>query len=146
MSHIRTQIRNAVVTTLTGLASTGANVFPNRSFAVPPDKMPALCIYTASESSGLDGTATGLRREINLVVDAVFQFTAANFDDEADVIAAEVETALGNARQLGGLAHDVVPVAMQLSHNGEGELSTGICSMTFEVTTRTRIGAPEAVA
>lgn len=145
MSHIRKQIRDAVVTTLTGLASTGANVFPNRSFAVPPDKMPALCIYTASESSGLDGTASGLRREINVVVDAVFQYTTANFDDDADVIAAEVETALGNARTLGGLAYDVVPVATQLTRNGDGEQSIGICSMTFAVTTRTQIGAPDTV-
>lgn len=144
MSHIRTQIRQAVATALTGLQTTGANVFPNRATAVPPDKRPALCIYTSSEASALDGTATGLRREINLTVLAVFNATAEEFDDDADVISSEVEVALGAARDLGGLAYDVVPTGAELSLNGDGEQQVGLCSMTFLVTTRTRLGAPAA--
>jgi hypothetical protein len=145
-THIRTQIRAAAKLALTGLAATGSNVFATRTIPVEPTDLPALCIYTMQEDSGLDGTARGLRRVINLIVEAVFASPSDDFDAVADISAYEVEVALAVDRTLGGLAYDVELVSTRLAMNGEGKQSTGHCVMTFAVTTRTQVGAPGVFA
>ena len=50
MSHIRTRIRQNIVTTLTGLANTGSNCFDTRVFAVHGAILPAISVYTQSET------------------------------------------------------------------------------------------------
>ena len=46
MAHIRKTIRENIVTTLTGLATTGSSVYETRIFPINYAKLPALMVYT----------------------------------------------------------------------------------------------------
>ena len=50
-NHVRQQIRERIGTTLTGLTTTGSNVFESRVYPLEDSKLPALIIYTKSEES-----------------------------------------------------------------------------------------------
>ena len=52
-NHIRQQIRERVGTTLTGLSTTGSNVFQSRVFNLEESNLPAIIIYTKSEAGEL---------------------------------------------------------------------------------------------
>ena len=54
MAHVRKQIRDAIKTALTGLATTGANCYQSRVFPFESTKLPALLIYTKSETTDFD--------------------------------------------------------------------------------------------
>ena len=49
MAHVRQSIRDNVVTVVTGLTTTGTNVFRSRVYPLGENKLPALCVYTAAE-------------------------------------------------------------------------------------------------
>ena len=51
MAHYRQQIRERVATTLTGLTTTGSNVFQSRVYPIENTELPCLLIYTREESS-----------------------------------------------------------------------------------------------
>ena len=69
MSHVRQQIRDRIATILTGLPTTGANVFKMRRYALDDSKLPAILVYTMDEGSSLItiGSRT-LSRTINCAV------------------------------------------------------------------------------
>lgn len=144
MAHARKQIRDAAVTLLTGLATTGANVFPSRTLAVPPDKRPALLVYTTEEDSepltmGADPT---LERLAVLMV--VGQADAAeDIEDLLDQIASEVETAFGADPKLGGLVKDLSLSETSKGLTGEGEQEQGMIRMTFDVEYHTARSDPD---
>ena len=48
MAHARQSIRDNVVTAVTGLSTTGTNVFRSRVYPLGENKLPALCIYTVA--------------------------------------------------------------------------------------------------
>ncbi len=50
MAHIRQSIRDNAVTAVTGLSTTGSNVFRSRVYPLGTNKLPALCIHTDSET------------------------------------------------------------------------------------------------
>ena len=49
MAHFRQYIRDNAVTAVTGLSTTGSNVFRSRVYPLGTNKLPALCVYTDSE-------------------------------------------------------------------------------------------------
>jgi hypothetical protein len=49
MTHKRTTIRDAVVTAVTGLTTTGTNVTPSRVFNVETEALPHLSVYMGDE-------------------------------------------------------------------------------------------------
>jgi hypothetical protein len=49
MAHVRQSIRDNAVTAVTGLSTTGSNVFRSRVYPLGTNKLPALSIYTDSE-------------------------------------------------------------------------------------------------
>ena len=49
MAYIRQSIRDNAVTAITGLSTTGSNVFRSRVYPLGTNKLPALCVYTDSE-------------------------------------------------------------------------------------------------
>ena len=52
MAHARKQIRDAAAAAVTGLATTGGNVFVGRATRVPASELPALLVYTARGEEG----------------------------------------------------------------------------------------------
>ena len=53
-NHLRRQIRERVATMLTGLSSTGSNVFQSHVYPLETADFPALCVYTQEEEIEVD--------------------------------------------------------------------------------------------
>ncbi len=138
MSHVRQQIRDDIVTTLTGLTTTGSNVFRSRIFPLEETNLPALCIYTKSETSEYD--TIGLPRSVNRVLDVAVEAYVkgvSNYDNTLDTIAVEVEEAIAADITLGNLAKDAQITAFEADFAGDGEQPVAVGRFTVTVEYRT---------
>lgn len=144
MSHVRKQIRDYFETTLTGLTTTGTKVYASRVYSLSEDKLPALVIYTKSESSE-EVSFVGKRvqnRELTVAVEGYVRRNA-TFDDLIDTISKEVEVALLSDPTLGGLAINTQLQSSEIDFSGESEQPVGTIVLTFAVQYRTETGQPE---
>lgn len=135
MAHQRKTIRDQVVTTLTGLTTTGSNVFNSRVYPNEQSKLPLLNIYSLSEASELDATG-GLLRTMDLVVEGFAQANS-NIENTMDTIAKEVEEALGADHTLNGTCTTHSLSSTEISLNNEGNLPLGVVRLVFSVIYRT---------
>lgn len=149
MSHVRTQIRNALKAALTGLTTTGARVFTSRpeAMTLTSDQLPALLIFPGGEEPEVVETLSleipsVVQRSLQVVVSGRAMLTAA-LDDELDKIISQVETVLGAAIDLGGLVQSIGPPRIETGITAEGEQPIGFCDMTYELTYLTMSNAPE---
>lgn len=138
MAHVRKQIRDAIVTTLTGLTTTGTRVYRNRVFPLEGGKLPALCIFTKSETIEYDTMtiSRSVMRRLEIMVEAYVKATA-NYDNTLDTIAVQVEEALASDVTLGGLSKDLTVTAFEADFDGGGEQTAAIGRFTIEVLYRT---------
>ena len=134
MAHARQAIREQVGTTLTGLSTTGSNVFQSRVYPLQESNLPALLIYTKEESSEaiVMGSNRVIERELTLAVEAYVK-TNSNSDDTIDTIAEEVETAIGADSTLNNKAKDVFLVSTDINYVGEGENPVAVATLNFLV-------------
>jgi len=138
MSHVRQQIRDEIVTTLTGLTTTGSNVFRSRIFPLEETNLPALCIYTKSETSEYD--TIGLPRSVNRVLDVAVEAYVkgvSNYDNTLDTIAVQMEEAIAADITLGNLAKDAQITAFEADFAGDGEQPVAVGRFTVTVEYRT---------
>ena len=140
MTHVRQQIRSQVEADLTGLTTTGANVFASRVHQL--NVSPGLLIYTQSEESERDTMSGGIFRTVSVSVEG-YALDADATDDTLDTICAEVETALLDGSNVGGLAKDIQLVSTEVSFEQGGELLLGRIIMIFDIFYVTDQGAPE---
>ena len=133
-NHIRQQIRERVGTTLTGLTTTGSNVFQSRVYNLENAKLPAIIIYTKSEDSELleMGSTRTLQRNLSLVVEAYVKANT-NFDDTIDTIAKEVEAAMGADVTHNSLARDSFLDSTEINYNAEGEQPVAVMTMVYNI-------------
>jgi len=131
-NHVRQQIREYFGTTLTGLTTTGSNVYESRVYTLQENTLPSLVIYTKSETSEpiVIGTDRVMSRELTVVVEAYCKATS-NFDDTIDTISKEVEEAISADRTLSGLAKDTYIESTEIEYTGEGEQPVGYVSLNF---------------
>jgi hypothetical protein len=134
MAHARQAIREQVGTTLTGLSTTGSNVFQSRVYPLQASNLPALLIYSKEESSEaiVMGANRVIERELTLAVEAYVK-TNTNSDDTIDTIAEEVETAIGADSTLNNKAKDVFLVSTDINYVGEGENPVAVATFNFLV-------------
>lgn len=134
MAHFRQQIRERVATTLTGLTTTGSNVFQSRVYPLENTKLPCLLIYTREESSQplAMNPPRSIEKVLQLVVEAYVKANT-NYDDTIDTICQEVEEALFTDRLINNLAKDSFLVSTEINYNGDGDNPLGIVVMTFEI-------------
>lgn len=144
MSHVRTQIRDRIATLVTGLPTTGSSVYKMRRYALDDSKLPALCVYTTDESSGLItvGTRT-LRRVINAVVEVYAKGASATIHDTVDGICVSVEEAIAADFGLNGLAKSCVLTSTETDVNVEGENGIASARLVYSVEYVTSIGDVE---
>ncbi len=130
--HVRMQIRNQVVTQLTGLTTTAARVFDSRVYPLEDGNLPALLIYTKSETSEPIeiGTNRTSERLLSLNIEAYVKSTT-NFEDTLDTICKEVEQAIAADPTLSGKAKDCYLESTEIEFNAEGEKPLAFCSLTF---------------
>ena len=134
MAHVRKSIRDNITTSLTGLTTTGSNVFQTRFYALGEAKLPAICIYTKTEDtsySTLRSPRTQMRT-LSVSVEAYVKGTA-NLDDTLDTISVEIEDALTADLTRGGYAKDTRITSLQTEFSAEGEQPIGVAVFTVEV-------------
>ena len=146
--HPRQQIRDAIVTAVTGLTITTDNVFNSRVYRLSDSQLPALIVFTEDESSdretnGVDGL---LMRTLNIMVEvSAHESAGKSIEDTLDDIALEVETALGADRDLGGLTTDLFLSGTASKFDPEGEQPFGTLEMTWTAEYYTEIDNPGGV-
>ena len=135
MSHVRQDIRDNIVTTLTNLPIIGTNVYKTRVYPLANNKLPGLCIYTGSETSEAV-TITRPRTKLRIleVFVEAYATATADLDDALDDICVEVEEALALDVTRGGKAKDTVVTATEMEFSGEGDKPVGVARMTVTVT------------
>ena len=145
MAHIRKLIRDNIETTLTGLTTTGSNVFASRVYPIQTARMPGLCIYTSSETIEAQTIKPprGLIRSLEVSVEAYVESAIA--DDVLDGIAAEVEAAMTTDLTRGGNAKDTRLVSFEADFAGEGERPVVVGRFIFEIVYSTQETDAETV-
>ncbi len=129
MSHVRQQIRDQLKTTLTGLTTTGSNVFDSRVY--DHDALPSLAIYTLSEELG-EESANKQMRILNIVVEARAKANT-NLDNTLDLIGSEVEAAIFSSGDttLNGKCKDIDFEGVDIELSGDAEKPVGLMIMRF---------------
>lgn len=132
MSHVRQQIREAVGTALTGLTTTGTNVFTNRVYNLPDSKLPALVIYVKDETTGTV-TSSSIQRMVTLVIEG-YAKAASDLDDTLDTIAAEVEAAIWQNTSVLSLGKFTDFKGTEIDFaGGETEKPVGVIRLSYEI-------------
>jgi len=134
MSHVRQQIREQFATTVTGLSTTGSNVFQSRVYNLESTNLPGLIVYTKEEASQpiVIGSSRTLERILSLNVEAYVKGIS-NSDDTIDTIAKEIEIAIAADTTLSSLAKDCFLESTEINYNGEGEQPIAVMTMTYQV-------------
>ena len=142
-AHVRSQIRDALAGVLRNLPTTGARVFASRVYPLADADLPALLIFTDSETSA---TATfsgsGIQsRKLSLTVKAIAK-EAAGLDNLLDQMCMECEAA-ATAGSLEPLARSLELTGTTIALEGTAELPTGAATMTFDCEYFTARNAPD---
>lgn len=146
--HARRQIRDAAVTALTGLASTGSNVYGTRLY--PRDVEPCLAVFALQETTDFDlgvESAAGTTRQhrvLDLMVVATVK-VADSFDDDVDQVCLEVEKALTTASALLALVKELQLARTEIEFSTESEKPVGRARLMFRVEYRVDETAPETI-
>lgn len=144
MTHVRTQIRDNVATQVTGLATTGSNVFKTRLYPITATKLPAILVYANSETN----QAVAMKhprlsdRELSLSIEGVAKATT-SIEDTLDQIALEVEEAIYGDLTLGGIAKNVVLSSTDIEISADGDQPVGGIRLVYLVKYLVREDDPE---
>ena len=146
MAHARKQVRDALATLLTGLATTADRVYVARVTPIPADELPALAITLDDETIELGSASSPVIW--NRTAFARVQGLAAlldGLDDELDQIALEIEQAVaGDATLLGGVLNEPLRlVTIEPERSAEGERPVGRITLTFLARYETTAAAPD---
>ena len=134
MSHIRAQVRAAALAAVTGLPTTGARAYVAHERPLNADELP--CVLVAVSDTAVSDSLSApltLRRTVLIEIQAVAK-AAAGVVDTLDLIALEVEQALG-----AGLTVDAKLFYPRYTGAGAADLSVeidrpvGALSITFEL-------------
>ena len=136
MAHKRAQIKARIQTVLTGLATTGSNVFLSRTYPIATSDLPGLLIYANSESiQRLEiGIQNRQQRTLDLSIEAVAKGNTA--ESTLDQVTVEVEEAMANDQTLNGLAIDSAITDTQI-RQASAESEFFIATMRYTVLYRT---------
>ena len=130
---VRDAIRADVLSTLTGLTTTGSNAFLTRFYPLSASKLPGLAIYSRTQPASYD-TMTPSRsvmRTLQFIVDAHVK-AASGAENTIDTICAEVTAALTSDLTRGGYARDTRITGFTIDFDANGEQPALIGRLNFE--------------
>ena len=144
MAHLRQSIRERIATDVTGLSTTGSNVFQSRVYPVEDGSLPCLLVYTTSEESEVDTMESPrqMKRLLNVIVQGVVGATTP--DDTLDTISKEVEVAIAGDVTINSLAKNSFLSSTEIEYNAEGAKPIGIVRLNYVVEYRNLDNAPES--
>ena len=137
MAHVRSQIRDAVVTALSGLA---ISVKASRTYSLTQGSDAALVYVPQDVVTQKAGPY--IHRAATVLIEIFVNGKADTIDDTMDGHAVTVEVALAGSK-LGGVAKDVQLQQTEIAFNGEGATPVGILRMTYQVRYATSEADPE---
>ncbi len=147
MAQVHKSIRDKVVTTLTGLTTTGRNIYRTRVYPLAEDKLPGLAIYTRDESIGYETMGIPRTQIRNLTVSVeIYVKGTSNYDDTLDTICVEIEEALYTDLTRGGYAKDTNITNMDAEFSGEGDQPVARATLTLDITYATKENDVETAA
>lgn len=140
-THIRQQLREAITTALTGLATTGARVHKSRMRQQSAADLP--CLLVTVVSSKIDENVQGVQSRNFSVSVRGFVKSGDALDDTLDQIAFEVETALGAAGTLSGLCPSGLILAGDDTELDDTmDKPVGVIALDYQAICYTQAGAP----
>ena len=144
MAHLRQSIRERIATDVTGLSTTGSNVFQSRVYPVEDGSLPCLLVYTTSEESEVTEIASPrpMTRFLNVIVQGVVVATTP--DDTLDDISKEVEVALAGDVSINNLANNSFLSSTTIEFNAEGAKPIGTVMLNYIVEYRNLDNNPES--
>lgn len=133
MAHLRQQIRDRITTTLTGLTTTGSNVYQTHVYPLAEGKLPGIAIYTKSHE--FEPLSINPPRRLMNTLDVAIEIYAKGSasDNTLDTICEEIELALYNDASLNDLAQNTYLVSTDIEHAGEGDQPVTLGRITFRV-------------
>ena len=144
-NHLRRQIRERAATTLTGLTTTGSNVFQSRVYPMESAGLPGLCIYTTEETVEIQsmGGTRNVSRDLTMIVEG-YATDSANVDDTLDQIGKEIEIAMSGDITLNDLAQDSYLSSVEITLSGDGTTGIGKITHSYTVVYQNAENAPDA--
>ena len=145
-NHIVQQVIDAFATTVTGLTTTGANVFKDRVHNLAASQLPAIRIFDDREEIANE-TIIDLpymqNRTIILTVEAVVKENT-TLDATLNKIRKEIEVAIAGNSKLGGICklHCSLQRA-EKQRDGDSEVQTGKLVMSWRAVVLTMNNAPD---
>ena len=134
LKSIEELIREEATNTLTGLTTTGSNIFASRVHNLEQIKLPALLLYTRDLESEpiVMNPARTIEKNITLHVEGYVKQNT-NYDDKIDDICQAVEDALYGNRLLNNLAKDTFLNETLVEYESEGDNPLARVVMDFQV-------------
>ena len=136
MAHVRQQIRDAAVTLLTGLATSGANVFASRdalAYPLAESELPALLVDVLDErviQTGFGGATSACVCECDLRVRMLVKSTT-GYADTLDDMAVEVQSTLVDAGKVAGVSIARYAGTTGPAFDGSADRPVALLSMTM---------------
>ena len=143
MAHLRQSIRERIATDVTGLTTTGTNVFQSRVYPIEDSSLPCLLVYSTSEDSEVTEMASPrpMTRSLNVIVQGVVGATPP--DDTLDLISKEVEVALAGDVSINSLANNSFLSSTEIEFNADGASPIGTVILNYVVEYRNLDNNPE---
>lgn len=145
MSHAHTLIRNAAVTALNGLTTSGARVYANRMYPMDAASLPGLRVFLNDESVEVITVhgPTTQDRTVQLVVECCASDNA-TLDATCDTMQLEVETAMAAGFSVDGKT--LTPELRGSRYDFEAaSTNVGVKRLVYEVEFFTLANAPDSL-
>ena len=138
MTHPRKTVRANAVAAVTGLTTTGSNVFESQTYPLTDSDLPALLVYTRGDSFGtlereytpVAATWAGYAREVVLVVEAHVK-SATTPDATIDTICEEVEAALEAKSAWASNVGQVTYESTDIEFTHDAEVRQAVATITY---------------
>jgi hypothetical protein len=140
----RANVRRKLVELLKDKTDAADRVFQNRARQLWPEELPAILVYSRSETAReFDTAPRSIERELQIAVEIV---AAADeeLDETLDALAEQVERRLMGDDTLGNLCSDIILTGTEMSISGEGETLFGSAILNFRVLYHTEIYVQDA--
>lgn len=153
MPHARKQIRSAVTTMLTGLATTGSHVYPSRVYSLDDSELPSLSVFTVDAGNeesvarvtlGSSGSPPRFHRVCPLIIEGHAKVSD-DVDDVLDQISLEIEVAMSAPLTIGSRT---LPAQLQSTSKeliGDSEDQIGIVRLLYTVPYVTAENTPDVL-
>ena len=148
-NHLRRQIRERIVTDVTGLSTTGSNVFEGRVYPIEESKLPCLLVFDSEESVEIRsmGAIRGITSELTVNIEGYCQGgDGATVMNTLAAIQKEVQIAMQADIDINSLARDSYLTSADASVNAEATKPTGSVRMTYLVIYQYMENAPDTAA